>query len=218
MMSRVPTVPRIIRRNGRLPPSDQWDDHGAEPVASPFSHYWARKEQAMKRALSLTLILCLAGSALPAAAQEQNATTQAPVQSTETDTWLDPTRLVAGEDIRIVLVNSTSYRGVFRMADDQSITLMVAGHEQRVTRASVSRISVARGMHRRRNVLLGLVIGATAGGLVLAFHCRGEASSCKEWAPVYVNPAAGVAAGIGALLPARDWQTIYEARGPKGEK
>ena len=125
--------------------------------------------------------------------------------------WFHLTRLVAGEDIRVVLSNATSYRGAFRMADDQSITLVVAGHDQRVSRARVRRISVARGMHRRRNVLLGLVIGGAAGGLVLAFHCRGEASSCKEWAPLYVNPAAGGAAGIGALLPARDWQTIYQA-------
>jgi hypothetical protein len=204
--------------------------------------------------LSLMLTLCLAGSALPAEAQEQtetplslatrgpmsratagpleqaimraavrlavvelNAATQAPVQSTENDTWFDLTRLVAGEDIRVVLGNAT-YRGAFRIAEDQSITLAVAGHDQRVSRASVRKISVARGMHRRRNVLLGLVIGGAAGGLALAFHCRGEASSCKEWAPLYVNPAAGAAAGIGALLPARDWQTIYQALSEEGEQ
>ena len=162
----------------------------------------------MKPALSFTLTLCLLGSALPAASQEQTETPQ----SLENAVWSYLTRLAENEDLRVVLANAASYQGAFRMADDQSITLVVAGQNLRVSRAGVRRISVARGTHRRRNVLLGLAIGGAAGGLVMALHCRGEASACKEWAPVYVNPAAGVGAAIGALLPAREWQEIYHAQ------
>jgi hypothetical protein len=162
----------------------------------------------MKPALSFTLTLCLVGSALPAAPQEPAQTPQ----SLENAAWFYLTRLAEGEELRVVLANGAFCQGAFRIADDQSITLVVAGQNQRVSRGRVRRISVARGTHRRRNVLLGLAIGGAAGGLAMALHCRGEASACKEWAPVYINPAAGVGAAIGALLPSRGWQEIYHAQ------
>jgi hypothetical protein len=131
------------------------------------------------------------------------------VQSAVDNSWLQLQQLLAGEEIRIVLDDATSSRGAFRMADAESITLHVAEHDQRVPRARLRRVSVSRGTHRRRNVLLGLVIGGATGGLITALHCRGASSSCNEVAPAFVYPLAGAGTVIGALLPARAWQEIY---------
>jgi hypothetical protein len=167
----------------------------------------------MNLALSLALTASLVASAPALAAREKTETpaTPAPVQPTDNDAWSQLRQLAAGEGIRVVLGDATSHRGAFRIADDESITLVVAGHDQRVSRASIRRILVARGTHRRRNVLLGLVIGGATGGLIATLRCRGKAPSCKEVAPAYVYPFAGAGAGIGAFLPAREWQEIYLA-------
>ena len=76
-------------------------------------------------------------------------------------------------------------------------------------RADISRVLVARGSHRRRNVLWGLAIGGVTGGLVVSLHCRGQSRGCSEVAPAYFYPFAGAGAAIGALLPARAWQQVY---------
>jgi hypothetical protein len=131
------------------------------------------------------------------------------VQSAADNSWLQIQQLAAGEEIRIVFDDSTSSRGVFQMADAESITLHVAEHDQRVPRARLRRVSVSRGTHRRRNVLLGLAIGGATGGLITALHCRGASSSCNEVAPAFVYPLAGAGTVIGALLPARAWHEIY---------
>jgi hypothetical protein len=164
------------------------------------------EEYEMKLALAIISILCCVGSALPVAAQ---AELEAFPESTANDAWFHVTELTAGKSVRVVLDNATSYQGAFRMADDQSITLEVSGRNQRVSRARVRRISVARGTHRRRNVLLGLAIGGGAGAMAVALQCLGKAPACKEVAPAYVDPGLGVGTGIGALLPGRDWQEIY---------
>ena len=131
------------------------------------------------------------------------------VQSAADNSWLQLQQLVAGQEIRIVLDDATSSQGAFRIADAESITLHVAEHDQRVPRARLRQVSVSRGTHRRRKVLLGLAIGGATGGLITALHCRGASSSCNEVAPAFVYPLAGAGTVIGALLPARAWQEIY---------
>jgi hypothetical protein len=163
------------------------------------------------RATAGPLADAITREAVRLAVAEVNGATPGPMQSTDNDAWSHVRQLAAGEDIRVVLGDATSHRGAFRIADDESITLVIAGHDQRVSRAGIRRILVARGTHRRRNVLRGLVIGGASGVLVAALHCRGEAPSCKEVAPAYVYPLAGGGAGIGALLPARERQQIYPA-------
>lgn len=53
--------------------------------------------------------------------------------------------------------------------------------------------------HRKRNVLIGLALGAAAGSMAAVLHCRGKSPSCNEIAPAYVLPSAGAGALIGAL-------------------
>jgi hypothetical protein len=160
----------------------------------------------MKSTISLTLLACLAARL---AAAGLDGATEARPQSGDA-AWLPVTQLAAGENVRVVLGGPITYQGTFRTADGESITIAVAGHDQRLSRARIRQVSVARGTHRRRNVLIGLAIGGAASAVAVGVHCRGAASSCKEVAPVYLYPLAGAGAGIGALLPAgRAWQEIY---------
>jgi len=55
--------------------------------------------------------------------------------------------------------------------------------------------------HRRRNILIGLAIGASAGAIATAIHCHGKNASCSEVGPAYVLPLAAAGALIGALWP-----------------
>ena len=152
----------------------------------------------MKPALALAVIGSLTASPLTLAAQ----------RPTGSDAWSEVRQLAAGQDIRVVLDEATRLGG-FRTADEDSITLVVAGQDQRVARTGIRQILVARGTHRRRNVLLGLAIGGVTGSVVVALHCRGQSPGCNEIGPAYFYPFAGAGAGIGALLPARAWQQIY---------
>ena len=149
----------------------------------------------MKSAL-VVLIVTLAAPSQSIAQQSDNAG------------WLQVRQLTVGDSVRVVLGDGMR-EGVFQIADDESITLTLTGNNQSVRRDSIRRLLVARGSHRKRNVLLGFAIGGVTGGLVVALRCRGDGPGCNEVAPAYFYPLAGVGAGIGALLPARAWRQIF---------
>jgi hypothetical protein len=134
-------------------------------------------------------------------------------QSHDGDAWSHVRRLQAGEDTRIDVEDGTSYRGSFAAADDESVTLVVSGRHHQVSRACVRQASVARGTRRRRNVLIGLAIGAGTADLVLRVGCGWRPSACYEGAPAYFYPLAGAGAVAGALSPADTvWEEVYVAR------
>jgi hypothetical protein len=196
----------------------------------------------MKSTVSIMLITCLVASALQVVAQgsvtsaeppigplartiaraavrlavtELNGVTEARLQSPDDNAWSQVRQLAAGEDVRVVLDGPASYRGTLRMADGQSITLAIASDDYRLSRARVRQVSVARATRRRRNILIGLVIGGATSAIAVGLHCRREASSCKEVAPAYFYPLAGAGAAIGALLPAaKIWQEVYARAEP----
>jgi hypothetical protein len=186
----------------------------------------------MKTVRWLTLISCVAASVVSVCAQERTVTItsisalareagrlavtdprprpQTPAQSADDTAWSRVQRLSAGEEVRVVRANDTALPGAFRLADAGSITLFVAGHEQKTARADVRQVLIVRDTYRWQHVLLGLAIGGVAGGIAVGLHCRGASASCKEAAPAYVAPGVGVGAAIGALLPPRKtWQEIY---------
>ena len=143
-----------------------------------------------------------------------NGDAQTPAQSADDVAWSRVQRLSAGGEVRVVGGNGASSQGAFRTADGASITLLVAGHEQKTTRANVHQVSVVRDTDRWQHVVIGLVIGGVAGGIAVGLHCRGESSSCKEVAPAYTAPGLGIGAAVGALLPPRKhWQEIYVRSG-----
>ena len=137
---------------------------------------------------------------------------QAPEQS-----WDNLGQLRAGEAIQVVDANMKSYTGDFAAYTQESISLRQDGREITISRAEVASVKRRGESHRRRNVLLGLAIGA-AGGLAVGgiqgktYHETGETPVFMAvWTPV----GAGIGAVTGAVLPARSEVTVYRAAAPR---
>jgi hypothetical protein len=187
--------------------------------------------------MSLALPACLFASAIPAAAQKHGATLDSIAQvgaleavrlamhepngmpegrqAPDDHAWSQVRQLLAGDEVRVVLGAGASYRGTFRTADDESITLLVSGDDQRLSRAQIRQVSVSHGTHRRRHVLFGMAIGAAASIVAVGVRCHGQASGCQEVAPAYFYPLAGAGAAVGAFLPAsKIWREVYGGTKP----
>ena len=165
---------------------------------------------AQERTVTITSISALAREAGRLAVTDPRPGPQTPAQSADDTAWGPVRRVAVGHDVRVVLRNGASSQGAFRTADGESITLLVAGHEQKAARADIRQVSIVRETDRWQHVVIGLVIGGVTGGIAVGLHCRGQSASCKEVAPAYFAPGVGVGAAVGALLPPRKtWQEIY---------
>ncbi|MFB3829924.1 MAG: hypothetical protein ACE15B_24355 [Bryobacteraceae bacterium] len=131
--------------------------------------------------------------------------------------WEDVKALRAGENIQVVASDLKSWEGGLVQVNDESITLHVdkgffRRQEKVFPRASVFRVSrVSRG----RNTLIGLAIGAGAGGAVAAALAPridkgyGGALTKEGLAGLMIGIGAGVGTGIGYGVP--HYQTVYRA-------
>jgi hypothetical protein len=74
-------------------------------------------------------------------------------------------------------------------------TLRDTARQSPPTRSPASR------RNRKRNVLIGMAVGAAAGSITTVLHCQGKSASCNEMAPAFFWPMAGAGALVGALWP-----------------
>src|SRR5688572_29852321 len=89
-----------------------------------------------------------------------------------TPVWSEAIRsLVPGVEVRLTLLDGSSVRGSFRDADDQGLTLGVAGADQRLNRGDVMRLSVTHGTRRKRRETIGLAVGAALGAWIGLRQC-----------------------------------------------
>jgi len=122
------------------------------------------------------------------------------------DGWSHVLQLSPHADVQVDTEEPASYRGTFRVADDQSITVMIGTQEHTVPRGLVRRISLNRGAHHlRRNVAIAVL----AAGLVTTLTCVGKDTGCMEASPLTFYPLAGAGALIGAVVPSGDWEDVY---------
>jgi hypothetical protein len=118
--------------------------------------------------------------------------------------------LPAGSDVRIA-VGPRTVRGKIDRFSDNTLALTSGKGQDMFTRQEVSRVSVKKPGHRKRNALIGLGIGAGAGlGIGLAASsCAGfeyiGSSAIEIGAPVAL---AVVGTAIGAVIPT-GWREIY---------
>lgn len=125
--------------------------------------------------------------------------------------------LFAGAEIE-VRADNKRYRGQFQAAGDDALVMIVANSEQRLPRATVSRVSVKKPGHRLRNMLIGLGAGA-AGGLILGTvadaRCTGKCIEGTTPLGKEVGTPLGLLIGavIGVALPTGGWREVY--RGPQ---
>jgi hypothetical protein len=118
--------------------------------------------------------------------------------------------LSPGSNVRVTLDEGVALRGTFRMADDQSMTLGVAGSDRQLMRTQVRRVAVANGTRRRRHENIGMLVGAVAAGLVMTSRCRGRGGACEEESMLYYFSLMTAGAGVGHVLPpGTAWREIY---------
>jgi hypothetical protein len=121
----------------------------------------------MRRPSALAVLLLLAATTV--AAQQPS-------------TWSPVRQLTPGSEIRAIEDAALTRRGAFQSADEDSITLLINGNQQRVPRVGVREVSVA-GISRRKNVWWGLAIGVAASVAAISVQCHGEDPSCNEGSP-----------------------------------
>jgi len=126
--------------------------------------------------------------------------------------WNNLKGLAPGDDIRIVLNDTTSYKAKFQSESDQAIVVRLVTGEQTFTRESVQRVSTKGKSHRLRNAALGAAIGVGLGAVLAASTSRND-SEAQAIGWVVAPPFMGAAgAGIGAFLPSGGWHDVYRAR------
>jgi hypothetical protein len=155
--------------------------------------------------MKIALTLFLALSVFPCCAQ------------TGVDSWENLRQLREGDRIEVADARMKSYAGGFAGYTADSIVLRQAGSDVRIVRSEVASVRRLES-RRRRNVLLGLAIGA-AGGLAAGaikgatYHEEGET---PVFIMVYTPIGAGIGAVAGAVLPAGHEVTVYRAKSLPG--
>ncbi len=181
-------------------------------TAGPIS--WAMTREAVRLAAEPAAVDDRQPARESTSANWSRGNAQTPAQSADDVGWSRVQQLSVGQEVRVTGENGASSSGTFRTSDGVSITLLVAGHEQRTARANVRQVSVVGDTDHWQHVVTGLVIGGVAAAVAVGLHCRGESSSCNQIGPAYFAPAVGVGAAVGALLPPRKiWQEIYVRSG-----
>ena len=136
---------------------------------------------------------------------------------TQPPNWGDVIDLAPGAEVKVVVKQGHAQRGTFQSATADAITVHIATGDQSLARADVAQILAKSRGHRAKHALIGLAIG---GGVGLTVGAVADHSNSKsnQWD---ILPNAGkailttlgvlVGAGIGALLPAGGWKTIYKS-------
>jgi hypothetical protein len=129
-----------------------------------------------------------------------------------TGSWDNLAQLRSSQRIEVVDMKLKAVTGEFTGYTADSLSLRTGGAERTFARADVLSVKNREGSHRRRNVLLGLAIGAGAGlaaGAIrgATYHEEGEG---PVFMMVYTPIGAGIGAAAGAVMPAGE-VTIYRA-------
>lgn len=143
----------------------------------------------------------------------------APIHGQTSNAWenLGKTPVIAaGTEIEARTVDHKRYRGEFVAAESDTLVISTSGGEQRLPRASVSRVSVKKPSHRLRNTLIGLGIGVGGGltlGAVADARCTGKCVEGKTPLGKLVGTPLGALIGtiIGVALPTGGWREVYRA-------
>ncbi len=125
--------------------------------------------------------------------------------------WDSMSQLRPGDQIRVLEVAGTEYKGKFSAVTGEAIILRTAKNEVSVERSRVRRVQIRSGGRRVRNLLIGAAIGVAVGVVIdqtLGQYLRNESGeNGGARAVTYVAPI-GVLGGIAAARPA--YRTIFQ--------
>ncbi len=132
-------------------------------------------------------------------------------QEPSESSWENLNQLQAGQTIQVVQMDLKSLKGTFHNISEEAILLLVNENEVSVLQAEVLRVSRRDAAKRRRNMLLGLGIGAGGGMLIGAAAASpffDEGTGFKPGAIILSGIGAGAGLGL-ALGASSGFQTIY---------
>ena len=138
------------------------------------------------------------------------------------DSWDNLNRLQAGQKIQVVQMDMKSLKGRFIVVSEEAISLRIKKDEVGVPRVNVLRVSSLDRSKRKRNILLGLAIGAGGGmlagaGVASAAVGFDEGQGSNPAATIVGFLAAGAAAGV-AVGASSGYRTIYRVKRKKPAK
>ncbi len=134
----------------------------------------------------------------------------AAAQTTATS-WNSVQALPAGLEVRIA-AGARTIRGRIDRVSGEAIAVTSGKGQEMFSQQEISRVSVQKQGHRKRNALIGLGVGGAAGlGVGLAasscggFGCIG-AGAVEIGAPIAF---AVVGTVVGAVIPTGGWREVY---------
>lgn len=136
----------------------------------------------------------------------------------DTARWENLRKVTPGSAVRVVLKNIESWDGKLGTVSDNGLTMRTSGGEKTFARDSIVRVSIKGRSHRKRNLLIGLGVGAVTGVVIgVADPELGqgtcEQGSCANAGVAAMVGAAGAAGGaaIGAIIPTGGWHEVFRA-------
>src|SRR5690349_16712788 len=92
-----------------------------------------------------------------------------PLQAqTDRTSWNNLKKAKAGQEVEIVLNDTTAYKGTLKSWNDAGIVAHVSTGELMFTRSEVMRVARHKPGHRLRHTVVAAAIGAAAGGISVA--------------------------------------------------
>ena len=129
--------------------------------------------------------------------------------SDKTD-WGNLGQLAQGDQTRVVLNDGRSFRARFETFTEEVVVVSVATGRETFARGNILRVSTPGRPHARRNVVIGMAVGAAAGAGAVALACRH--TECKG--PVEgIGALFGIPVGalVGGVMPTGRWHEVYRA-------
>ena len=125
--------------------------------------------------------------------------------------------IAAGTEIEARTTDSKRYRGHFESATDDALVISTDAGDQRLPRATVSRVSIRKPSHRLRNTAIGFGVGTAAGlslGAIADARCTGKCIEGNTPWGKYAGTALGALIGtiIGVAIPTGGWHEVYRVK------
>jgi hypothetical protein len=132
---------------------------------------------------------------------------------TQSTNWGNLMHTYPGAEIKIVMKQGDSQRGWFQSVTPDAIGVHIETGDQTFARADIAQILEKRPGHRAKHAWIGLAIGGAVG---LALGAVADSNSNSNYLPnegkaILTTLGVLAGAGIGALLPAPGWKTIYKS-------
>jgi hypothetical protein len=124
--------------------------------------------------------------------------------------WGNLGQLAQGDQIRVVLNDGRSFRARFETFTEEAVVVSVATGREALARKDVLRVSTQGPAHVKRNIVMGMAVGAAAGAAAVALTCRH--TECKG--PVVgIGALFGIPVGalVGGVIPTDRWHDVYRA-------